>query len=177
MKFFVIAISLVLFAGCNNAIKLDSEKPSDPKGQKYGSLTIVNSDRQLVVEDLKYASIVVSGTGINIGEEPTGSANINNGAGVFGVDKIPVGKNRVVTVQALDAESSKLDGVRIRAIVDINEGENTVAVNWNTTALGNVFAALHEAGEKISEIDRTSKDTKFNKIGLLIFRNAQQRLC
>ena len=37
MKFFVIAISLVLFAGCNDAIKLDSEKPSDSKGQKYGS--------------------------------------------------------------------------------------------------------------------------------------------
>ena len=119
MKFFVIAISLVLFAGCNDAIKLDSEKPSDSKGQKYGSLTIVNSDRQLVVEDLKYASIVVSGTGINIGEEPTGSANINNGAGVFGVDKIPVGKNRVVTVQALDAESSKLDGVRVRIFFDV----------------------------------------------------------
>ena len=164
MKFFVIAISLVLFAGCNDAIKLDSEKPSDSKGQKYGSLTIVNSDRQLVVEDLKYASIVVSGTGINIGEEPTGSANINNGAGVFGVDKIPVGKNRVVTVQALDAESSKLDGVRIRAIVDINEGENTVAVNWNTTALGNVFYDLMNHNVDISAISAADKTAIQNAI-------------
>ena len=152
LKFVLAVFSLVLFAGCENAIQLNSQKKADSDGQKYGSLTVVNSGRQLVVEELKFASIVVSGAGIEVGKEPSASTNINNGAGVFTVERIPVGKNRVVTVQALDADKAKLGGVRMRAVVNINEGENNVEVNWGTTALGNVLSSLMNYGVDISAI-------------------------
>lgn len=54
----------------------------------------------------------------------------------------------------MDTSKNAIYGIQIRAVVDINPGPNEVVVNWESTALGNVFAALHEAGEKISEIDR-----------------------
>ena len=34
---------------------------------------------------------------------------------------VPVGKNRVVTVQAFDTSSAKMEGVRLRAIVDVEK--------------------------------------------------------
>lgn len=45
LKFLSMAFALVLFAGCNNAIKLDSDKSSDSKDQSvaYGTLKVVNS--------------------------------------------------------------------------------------------------------------------------------------
>jgi glycosidase len=161
LKFLSMAFTLVLFAGCNNAIKLDSDKSSDSKDQSvaYGTLKVVNSDssRALEISELKFAEVSVSGEGIEPGSVETVKANITGGIGSFKVEKVPVGKNRVVTVQAFDTSSSKMEGVRLRAIVDVEEGENTVTVNWASTALGNVFAYLDERGVAISSISDSDK--------------------
>lgn len=161
LKFLSMAFVLVLFAGCNNAIKLDSDKSSDSKDQSvaYGTLKVVNSDssRALEISELKFAEVSVSGEGIEPGSVETVKANITGGIGSFKVEKVPVGKNRVVTVQAFDTSSAKMEGVRLRAIVDVNEGENTVTVNWASTALGNVFAYLDERGVAISSISDSDK--------------------
>ena len=168
LKFLSIALTLVLFAGCNNAIKLDSEKASDSTGQDvaYGTLKVVNSDssRALEISELEFAEVSVSGTGIKPGSVETVKANITGGTGSFKLEKVPVGKNRVVTVQAFDTSSAKMEGVRIRAIVDIEEGENTVTVNWASTALGNVFAYLEERGVDISAITESDLNAIKNAI-------------
>ena len=161
LKFLSMAFALVLFAGCNNAIKLDSDKSSDSKDQSvaYGTLKVVNSDssRALEISELKFAEVSVSGEGIEPGSVETVKANITGGTGSFTLEKVPVGKNRVVTVQAFDTSSAKMEGVRLRAIVDVEEGENTVTVNWASTALGNVFAYLDERGVAISSISDSDK--------------------
>ena len=161
LKFLSMAFVLVLFAGCNNAIKFDSDKSSDSKDQSvaYGTLKVVNSDssRALEISELKFAEVSVSGEGIEPGSVETVKANITGGTGSFTLEKVPVGKNRVVTVQAFDTSSAKMEGVRLRAIVDVEEGENTVTVNWASTALGNVFAYLDERGVAISSISDSDK--------------------
>lgn len=111
LKFLSMAFALVLFAGCNNAIKLDSDKSSDSKDQSvaYGTLKVVNSDssRALEISELKFAEVSVSGEGIEPGSVETVKANITGGTGSFTLEKVPVGKNRVVTVQAFDTSSAK----------------------------------------------------------------------
>ena len=81
------AFALVLFAGCSNAIKLDSDKSSDSKDQSvaYGTLKVVNSDssRALEISELKFAEVSVSGEGIEPGSVETVKANITGGTGSF----------------------------------------------------------------------------------------------
>ena len=159
-------LCLAYFAGCQNGILLERKESTNDSKQEYGSLVVKNasSDRALVISELKFANITVTGTDISIGNEPSAKVDINNGAGSFIVDKIPVGKNRVVTVQALDTNSSKINDVRLRAVVDITPGENEVLVNWSTTALGNVFESLHERGIDISSISDSNKTAIENAI-------------
>ena len=117
------------------------------------------SGRALDVSELKYASVTVSGTGIPSGSEPSReNVKLSDGAGNVTVSNIPVGKNRIVTVQAFsNSDGAKIDGVRIRAVTDIKAGANSVTVDWNTTALGNVFASLHEKSVDISAVSDDDK--------------------
>ena len=117
------------------------------------------SGRALDVSELKYASVTVSGTGIPSGSEPSiKNVELSGGAGTVTVSNIPVGKNRIVTVQAFsNSDGAKMDGVRIRAVTDISEGVNSVTVDWNTTALGNVFASLYEKSIDISAVSADDK--------------------
>ncbi|MDY5047349.1 MAG: hypothetical protein SPE87_06330, partial [Treponema porcinum] len=67
------------------------------------------SGRALDVSELKYASVTVSGTGIPSGSEPSReNVKLSDGAGNVTVSNIPVGKNRIVTVQAF----SNSDGAK-----------------------------------------------------------------
>src|SRR5690554_2388699 len=138
-----------------------SEKPSLDESKKYGSLIINSSNaRAIAIADVKYASVVVSGTGIQAGSEPSASnVSVTGGRGSSSpITNIPVGKNRIVTVQAFDASNTKIDGFYLRAVVDIEAGSNSVTVNWATTALGSVFAKLHEDGVNISAISNSDKN-------------------
>lgn len=155
---FISILCLFLFASCSDLLE-ENRKVSKESAEGYGSLVIYNSAptaKKLEIDSIKFANAKVTGSGIDVGLEPfTNGMTVTNGAGVLEINDIPVGKNRIVTVQALDSNKNAIYGIQIRAVVDINPGPNEVVVNWESTALGNVFAALHEAGEKISEIDRT----------------------
>ena len=157
------ALCLSVLAGCTDLSLSDSKESANSVmgGGNYGSLTVVpsGSGRALDVSELKYASVTVSGTGIPSGSEPSRkNVELSGGKGTVTVSNIPVGKNRIVTVQAFsNSDGAKIDGVRIRAVTDISEGGNSVIVDWNTTALGNVFASLYEKSIDISAVSADDK--------------------
>ncbi|MDE5899504.1 MAG: chitobiase/beta-hexosaminidase C-terminal domain-containing protein [Treponemataceae bacterium] len=142
----LIAALSLLAASCSNL--LDGKPPAhaDPAGGAYGTLRINSgSGRALLLEEITGAEITVSGEKMS---DIKAKSDASNGKGGAVIEKIPVGKNRVVTVAAertVDNILKKMDGVVMRAATDIESGENTVSVTWETTAVGNVFAELLEA--------------------------------
>jgi hypothetical protein len=131
-----------------------------PDTHRFGTL-VVNGPkaRALLVSDISSAFVTVSGRGMgDIFAETTIADGIAGGVVIAG---IPMGKNRVVTVQArrdTGGTPSKIEGVVMRAIVDIGPGENHATVNWASTALGNVFHALLSGGADISTMSDADRD-------------------
>lgn len=135
---------LVFFFGCSNVLS-NSENDS----VEYGSISI-SSSRALDVSTLTSANVTVSGWGMN--DITKTSVAIQDGAGSFQIDNIPVGKNRIVTVK------SNVDGALIRAIVDVSPNvENPVSVTWNTTPLASVYYNLLKSSNDISGFGETEK--------------------
>ena len=135
----VFSVFLLMFASCTGELSA----PNLDEDGSYGSVEIV-SPRAIDDELLQYASATVTGQGISeiIKVE---DIKITDGKGSFVIDKIPSGKNRIVTVQAYQAAGSKLlvSGMTLRAVFDITKGETTkISCNWETTALGNVYSSL-----------------------------------
>ena len=135
----VFSVFLLMFASCTGELTT----PNLDEDGSYGSVEIV-SPRAIDDELLQYASATVTGQGISeiIKVE---DIKITDGKGSFVIDKIPSGKNRIVTVQAYQAAGSKLlvSGMTLRAVFDITKGETTkISCNWETTALGNVYSSL-----------------------------------
>ena len=133
------SVLLLMFASCTGELSA----PNLDEDGSYGSVEIV-SPRAIDGELLQYASATVTGQGISeiIKVE---DIKITDGKGSFVIDKIPSGKNRIVTVQAYQAAGSKLlvSGMTLRAVFDITKGETTkISCNWETTALGNVYSSL-----------------------------------
>lgn len=162
------ALLLFAFASCNNEL---SENVSDVAANgEYGSVAISKNDsdsaRALDIQSLKFASAFVSGEGISFGSEPSAkNISVTDGAGTFTIEKIPAGKNRIVTVQALDSSKSEIYGVTMRALCDVESGKTAnVSVNWKTTALGNVFYELNKSGFKVSGISDSEKTLIQNAI-------------
>ena len=148
---------IVLMFGCENP-STQYSKPTP--AQTYGSLTIGDSSESRVLDVSKIlgAKVSVTGTGIsNLLEKET---TIKDGkvSGVI-INNIPIGKNRIVTVQAATkgseiAEADFIDSVVMRAVTDINPGANSVSVNWASTALGNVFHELLQLDYDVSNITK-----------------------
>ena len=160
-KFLIIPfLFILLIFGCKNSLI----QTNDLDSTQYGSLTIGDKteSRALKIENIKGAKVSVSGNGFS---ELSTTTEIKEGTmtGVT-IDKIPVGKNRVVTVHAATKDSELMSGVVMRAVTDINAGTNSVSVNWSTTALGNIFYELLELGYNISEITAEQKATLENAI-------------
>lgn len=153
IKKLLFVFAALIFASCSNGFNDSSES------EKYGSLTIVDSEvspadtRALDVSTLTTATVTVSGSGMDdiIKENVT----VSDGKGSFTIDGIKIGKNRIVTVK------SNVDGAVIRAVCDIHEGENTpVSVTWKSTVVANVYYELLQLGLNISEIDKSSIESK-----------------
>ena len=134
---------------------------------KFGSVSISlkknaaesvvdNSSRALYIPEILNATVTVSGYGM---EDVEQSVKVELGKGSVSFDKIPVGKNRVIKVQAestLNNVLSKLDGVVIYAAADINSGENSVSVNWATSAVGAVYYNLIRENYDVSKLEKSS---------------------
>lgn len=155
------------FASCSNLTVEDSSSNSPNQERATGNLTVTSSDsenpsRAINVSDISFAKVEVTGTGISLSLSSESSVLL--GKGSVSVTGIPVGKNRLVTVYAYDAESKKLGTVLLRAVTDIAQGENSVTINKNTTALGNVFNELLSSGYDLSKIDDEKKTEILSKI-------------
>lgn len=135
-----LAILALGFAGCSD-VSTASDSVA-PDSILYGSLTVGGgSARAIDVSEISTATVTVSGSGMNdITQE---NVAIAEGQGSVTFEKIPVGNNRVVTVQ------SNVDGAVIRALVDIKSGSgNSVTVSWDTTAAASVFYNLIKSNVK-----------------------------
>lgn len=142
----------------------------EKSNSKYGSISInleklstesveKDSSRALYIKEILNATVTVSGYGMETVEK---SVKIENGKGSISFDKIPVGKNRVVSVQAestLNNAIAKIDGVVMYAATDINSGENTVNVNWATSAVGAVYFNLIKENYDVSKLEKSSVES------------------
>lgn len=160
-------LSVLIFASCSdslndkNDVLLGMLAAANAKTVQYGSLTINSSDsRALNISDIAYANAYVTGTGITSVISSEGYSEATNGKGSITVNNIPVGKNRVVTVYAYDSSKKALGTVMLRAVTDINSGNNTISVNQSTTLLGNVFAELLAKGVNLASVEKTAVQSK-----------------
>lgn len=151
LKLGAIILALSLF-GCSSDLLEETKKESFDSDTTYGCL-IVNDSRALNINDkIKNAKVTVSSsdmTDISVDSEVSG------GKGTFFIDKIPVGDNRVVTIQALDENGKNISGWTMRNVLDIKAGSNSVVVDWNSTGLGNVYSELLAKGQKIADFTDT----------------------
>ncbi|MBQ1628527.1 MAG: starch-binding protein [Treponema sp.] len=137
---------------------------ADSKIQEYGDLTINSAaSRAMNISDISFAKAYVTGTGISTVIESDYSS-AEGGTGNLTINKIPVGKNRIVTVYAYDSSKNKLGTVMLRAVTDIDKGDNSISVNQGTTAIANVFDSLLSLGYDISKIDTATKTSIESKI-------------
>lgn len=135
---------------------------------KYGSISVGlknssvesaenKSSRALYIPEIKNATVTVSGYGMS---DISRRVSIVSGKGTVSIDKIPVGKNRVVSVQAescIDSDdTAKIDGVVMYAVTDISSGENSVNVNWASSAVGSVYSNLIKENYDVSNLEKSS---------------------
>ena len=161
LKLGAIILALSLFGCSSDLLEDKSSNVSSGDNQNYGTLVITNSDRSLDVNTIKNAKVTVSSsdmTDISIDTEVSG------GKGTFSFDKIPVGDNRVVTIQALDENGKNITNWTMRNVLDIKPGSNNVVVDWNSTGLGNVYSELLAKGEKIANYTDTQDSSIKNAV-------------
>lgn len=151
----IIAFIALVTASC--AVDTDdSPRKSKASGVEYGSITLKSksASRALNVSDIKSVDISVMGHGMTAIEKnsiPVTDGTFNN----ITIDKIPVGKNRVVTAAAnttIESVISKMAGVELSAVKDIEKGANTVTLNWGSTAAGNVYKKLIALNYDVSNV-------------------------
>lgn len=145
---FALGIAL-LFTGCSNLVEENTEQSSE-----YGTLIYGEDIRAINVDSVKFAKVFVTGNGIKsaLTSEAT---KVEKGRGSVTIEKIPVGKNRIVTVQGYsdpNATAEVVDAV-LRAVIDINPGVNTLPlIDWDVSRKGYVYNELFENGVNISSL-------------------------
>lgn len=139
----------LLFTGCSNLVEENTEQSSE-----YGTLIYGEDIRAINVDSVKTAKVFVTGNGITspLTSEAT---KVEKGRGSVTIEKIPVGKNRIVTVQGYsdsNAAAEVVDAV-LRAVIDINPGVNTLPlIDWDVSRKGYIYNALFESGVNISSL-------------------------
>lgn len=154
--FLILGMCLFAFTSCSEITM--EEKSENVKITNYGSVNVYSDrtdNRAIEIDSIKFANVKITGKDIETGFEPfTNGVTVTGGKGSFTVNDVPVGKNRIVTVTGLDSSKSAIYGVQLRNIVDVDAKTNDVVVNWASTALGNVFAVLHDNDVDVSTVDK-----------------------
>lgn len=170
---FALGIAL-LFTGCSNLVEENTEQSSE-----YGTLIYGEDIRAINVDSVKTAKVFVTGNGITspLTSEAT---KVEKGRGSVTIEKIPVGKNRIVTVRGYsdpNATAEVVDAV-LRAVIDINPGVNTLPlIDWDVSRKGYVYNALFENGvnistlssEEIAAVDAATPSCDATNINLPLF--------
>lgn len=135
--------------GCSNLVEENTEQSSE-----YGTLIYGEDIRAVNVDSVKTAKVFVTGNGISspLTSEAT---KVEKGHGSVTIEKIPVGKNRIVTVRGYsdpNATAEVVDAV-LRAVIDINPGVNTLPlIDWDVSRKGYIYNALFENDVDISNL-------------------------
>ena len=143
-----VLIASLIFSGCSNL-----EDSSEKSAQKYGSLVVklqqAEDSRLMPVSEISSAVVTVSGNDMLPVEQ---NVLVSDGKGYFAIEQIPVGKNRIISVQALN-NGVKIDGIVISALKDIVAGENVIeTINAQTSVRAKVYKALFDSGVNISSL-------------------------
>lgn len=152
--FGILFFSLSLIVSCANQVSSDSSC----ENSRYGTLKISTSQTQdsRVFDTAQIENAVISVYGSQM-EPVYTQASCKDGKGTFKIENIPVGKNRIVTVQAqktVGSILSNIDGIVMSAVCDIEPGEsNSVSVNWKSTSLGNVVLSLYKLDYDVSSLN------------------------
>ena len=174
-KFFVMLftgiLALALFSCSdslsekNNALDflVTANAIHNSSSEDYGSITLVSSDsRSLDVSTITSATVTVSGYGMD--DVQGTDVNLSNGSGTAKISGIKVGTNRVVTVK------SNVDGAVIRGVCNVASGDNNECeVNWNTTAVANVYYNLIKSGDDVSSIESSAFSSKIPSVHASLF--------
>ena len=162
----------MLFIGCSNEISseknlsflLSQNANVNDSNLEYGTIEIVtgSDSRALDVSTITSATVTVSGFGMD--DVQGTNVNLSNGAGSATISNIPVGSNRVVTVK------SNIDGAVIRGVCNVVSGDNNqCTVNWDSTAVANVFYYLIKANADVSFIESSDFSSKIPDVHASLF--------
>ena len=131
----------------------------DSKNQKFGSVLINKSDvetsrnlggRALDI-NAKLTKARVSVTSSDMESPVSQDVTVLNGQGTISIPGIPCGKNRIISVTPFDEDGTTLlSGWKISSVIDVNEGENPVTVNWTTTSKARVYEELSKNKDIVS---------------------------
>lgn len=137
--------SLMMF-GCADF----DEAGSDSRGGDFGTLYFGSKARFVDVDGISNATVNVYGYGME--KVSKAEVAVNGGKGDLSIEKIPVGKNRVIEVVG-----NKADGVPVKilyAVTDINAGGNTIGTikDGSDSAKGKAYLSLLNAKIDISSV-------------------------
>ena len=121
---------------------------------EYGTVKFVQSRGNfnvLDVDDIKFAKVSIVGDGIQ--DEISVTVPVEGGLGSFEINKVPVGINRIISVQGINAFGSLVNNALLREVIDVKSGENYIEpVTRETSPLGYAFYSLFENGVQLSSI-------------------------
>ena len=146
LKTMMILLSVFLVS-CSGELS----RGTDSKNQKFASIVINKNDieasRNLQGRALdinaKITKARISVTSSDMQTPVSQDVTVSNGQGTISISGIPCGKNRIISVTPFDEDGTTLlSGWKISSVIDVNEGENPVTVNWTTTSKARVYEEL-----------------------------------
>ena len=146
LKTIMILLSVFLVS-CSGELS----RGTDSKNQKFASIVINKNDietsqnlqgRALDI-NAKITKARISVTSSDMQTPVSQDVTVLNGQGTISISGIPCGKNRIISVTPFDEDGTTLlSGWKISSVIDVNEGENPVTVNWTTTSKARVYEEL-----------------------------------
>ena len=132
---------------------------TDSKNQKFASILINkndietsrNSQGRALDINAKITKARISVTSSDMQTPVSQDVTVSNGQGTISIFGIPCGKNRIISVTPFDEDGTTLlSGWKISSVIDVNEGENPVTVNWTTTSKARVYEELSKNKDIVS---------------------------
>ena len=146
LKTMMILLSVFLVS-CSGELS----RGTDSKNQKFASIIINKNDieasqnlqgRALDI-NAKITKARISVISSDMQTPVSQDVTVLNGQGTISISGIPCGKNRIISVTPFDEDGTTLlSGWKISSVIDVNEGENPVTVNWTTTSKARVYEEL-----------------------------------
>ena len=154
LKTMMILLSVFLVS-CSGELS----RGTDSKNQKFASIVINKNDieasqnlqgRALDI-NAKITKARISVTSSDMQAPVSQDVTVSNGQGTISISGIPCGKNRIISVTPFDEDGTTLlSGWKISSVIDVNEGENPVTVNWTTTSKARVYEELSKNKDIVS---------------------------